>query len=118
MSVVDLYHHRATIYRISRVLTNGEYVTSSDVYATNVPLRIEERRGEMRVGSQTGNVLEFDAVAYSPPHATAPRPSRNEDVADEIVQTSPATNARYRVLHVMDPSGYQHHRAIYLKALP
>lgn len=117
--MIDLFPHRATVRRITRTLTNGEFVTTAATFASGLQCRIEERAGEYRNGP-TGNVLEFDAVMYSPPTdgTAAVRPARGDETADEIIQTTPATNAAYRVLHVIDPDGFNHHRAVFLKAIP
>lgn len=108
------YSHRVTVYRFTRAEQDGEIVPTEAEHATGVKLRIEEEHGRVFL-DQSGVTEEFHAIALIP-FNTDIQPDQGENY-DEIVQTTPNSGKRWKVLTIADESGTSHHLVAKLQSV-
>lgn len=119
MSFDALLTHECTIQRQTKTNVNGVLTpTWDDTFASGAPCLLQEGRGEIRA-AESGKSLIYDAICFFGP-AQDLRPRGQDDVADRVLMTSPATLAgmRFIILIAVDESGQGHHLTAYLRRLP
>lgn len=115
MSVTGLMSHRCTIKRNTAENVDGIMKSSWASIATGVKCLIQEKAGRISAGPDGSN-LEYDATCFLP-SGTDIRPRALRDEQDQLIQTTPATNVVFLVIHAVDRSGKMSHLTAYLRRL-
>lgn len=115
MSVTGLMSHCCTIKRNTPENVDGIMQSSFSSVATGVKCLIQEKAGRISAGPD-GSSLEYDATCFLP-SGTDVRPRALRDEQDQLIQTTPATNVVFLVIHAVDRSGKLNHLTAYLKRL-
>jgi hypothetical protein len=112
-----LYPHRVTVKRYTRAESNGEIVPTESEAATDVEVRIEEEHGRTML-SESGREEKYHAIALMN-FGTDIREERSarDHQYDELIQTTPNTSKRWKVLTVADESGTSHHLVAKLQSV-
>ena len=116
MSVKSLLVNRCTINRNTPTKNDDDvWVNSFGANQTDVPFKLEEGRGSYKQG-EAGEALEYDAIGLFAGDADV-KPRAGDTSQDQFVVTTPATNAKFLVVAVVDETGHAQYLVAYLKHL-
>ena len=121
MSLSSLLVNTCTVQRwASRARSASDYTLepiggSYEELTTGVPCNIQEKGGNESV-TIAGLKVSFNAVAYLEPGVDLKMKSADNQGADRVVVTSPATGAVYYVVGVVDQVGRQKFKKAFLES--